>query len=73
LNNSVKIIFSIQCFLALIGALLGSYFQYAVHIPHTSDECKDEFKSGGDVSMECQYDFYLDLPAKMGHPAGKVL
>ena len=26
LNGSVKIIFSIQCLLALIGALLGAYF-----------------------------------------------
>ena len=53
LNSSVKIIFSIQCSLALIGDALGSYYEYNVHIPHDSDACKIEFKSGKNLSIGC--------------------
>jgi len=72
LNGSVKIIFCIQCCLSLLAAGLGAYFEYSVHNPHDSEACKTEIKTG-DLSLECQYAFYLDLPKKIGSPAGKTM
>jgi hypothetical protein len=57
----------------LIGALLGSYYQYAVHKPHDSEKCVKEIDSPGNVSFECQYAAYLNLPEKLGNPALKVV
>ena len=59
LNRSVFIIFLVQCAISLSGAIFGNLYRQEVNTKHSNHSCNPS-------NIDCQYDYYLELPTNPG-------